>query len=76
MAHQYTESNNNRVSDPSYTVNEFCAAERISRSMLYKMWAAGYGPDFYLVGVTRRITHRARIDFQRQREAAAAKSAA
>jgi hypothetical protein len=24
------------VHDPSYTVDEFCAAERMSRSMLYK----------------------------------------
>jgi hypothetical protein len=75
---RYLESKTNRVysiSDPTYTVNEFCSAERMSRSMLYKMWAAGIGPDYYLVGSTRRITHHARIEFQRRREAAA-KSAA
>jgi hypothetical protein len=60
------------VSDPSYTVDQFCAAERMSRSMLYKAWSEGWGPDFYWVGVTRRITHRARQEWQRQREAAAA----
>ena len=59
------------VSDPSYTVDQFCAAERMSRSMLYKAWAEGWGPDFYWVGVTRRITHRARQAWQREREAAA-----
>jgi hypothetical protein len=53
------------VNDPSYTVDEFCAAERMSRSMLYS-------PEFYWVGVTRRITHRARLEWQRQREAEAA----
>ena len=60
------------VHDPSYTVDEFCAAERMSRSMLYKAWAEGWGPEFYCVGVTRRITHRARLEWQRQREAEAA----
>ena len=60
------------VNDPSYTVDEFCAAERMSRSMLYKAWAEGWGPEFYWVGVTRRITHRARLEWQRQREAEAA----
>ena len=63
---------NAAVNDPSYTVDDFCAAERMSRSMLYKAWAEGWGPDFYRVGVTRRITHRARLEWQRQREAEAA----
>lgn len=60
------------VNDPSYTVDQFCAAERMSRSMLYKAWAEGWGPDFYRIGVTRRITHRARLAWQREREAEAA----
>jgi hypothetical protein len=47
------------VHDPSYTVNGFCAAEQISRSLLYELWRAGKGPDYYWAGVTRRITHRA-----------------
>ena len=63
---------NAAVNDPSYTVDEFCAAERMSRSMLYKACTEGCGPDFYRVGVTRRITHRARHEWQRQREAEAA----
>ena len=63
---------NAAVNDPSYTIDEFCAAERMSRSMLYKAWAQGWGPVFYRVGVTRRITHRARLEWQRQREAEAA----
>jgi hypothetical protein len=60
-----------RVSDPSFTIDEFCAAERISRSMLYKFWCEGRGPRFYLNGSHRRITQRARLDWQSQREAAA-----
>jgi hypothetical protein len=57
--------------DPSLTIDEFCTAERISRSQLYKAWAEGWGPEFYLNGSHRRITQRARLEWQRQREAAA-----
>jgi hypothetical protein len=53
----------------SYTVEEFCTAERMSRSMLYKLWAQGRGPRFYMVGTVRRISHRARIEWQQAREA-------
>ena len=75
QVNQYTVSKKNRVysiDDASYTLAEFCAAERISRSMLYKLWAAGLGPDFYWVGVTRRITHAARLAWQAARMADAA----
>jgi hypothetical protein len=58
--------------DPSLTVDQFCRAENISRSMLYRAWSEGWGPKFYRVGVTRRITHRARLEWQSEREAAAA----
>jgi hypothetical protein len=40
--------------------------------MLYRAWAEGWGSKFYKVGVTRRITHRARLEWQHEREAAAA----
>jgi hypothetical protein len=55
--------------EPSYTVDEFCAAERISRVKLYEMWKLGHGPRFYLNGRCRRITHKARLDWQAEREA-------
>ena len=51
---------------------QICQAEKISRSMLYRAWSEGWGPKFYRVGVTRRITYRARLEWQREREAAAA----
>jgi len=57
--------------EPSYTIDEFCEAERISRSKLYQHWKEGCGPLFYWNGVTRRITHRARLQWQAEREAAA-----
>jgi hypothetical protein len=58
------------MSDQSYTVDEFCEAERLSRSMIYKLWQQGQGPRFYMVGSVRRISHDARIEWQRQLEAA------
>ena len=61
-----------RASDASLTIGEFCQAEKMSRSMLYRAWSEGWGPTFYWVGVTRRITYRARLRWQREREAAAA----
>jgi hypothetical protein len=61
-----------QVDDPTYTVNEFCAAERISRAQLYEDWSAGRGPRFFYNGKCRRISHEARIEWRRQREAEAA----
>jgi hypothetical protein len=56
--------------DQSYTINEFCAAERLSRAMLYKLWAEGKGPRWFNVGTHRRISHEARVAWRRQLEAA------
>ena len=55
--------------EPSYTVNEFCMAERISRVALYDFWKQGRGPRFYMNGRCRRITHSARLEWQREMEA-------
>jgi hypothetical protein len=55
--------------EPSYTVDEFCKAERISRVALYAMWRDGRGPRFYMNGRCRRITHKARLYWQAAREA-------
>jgi hypothetical protein len=70
-ARQHPKMEGTPVFEPSYTVDEFCTAERMSRSMLYKAWQEGWGPRFYLNGVSKRITHEARLEWQRQREAAA-----
>ena len=58
------------ITDRSLTVDEFCAAEHMSRAMLYRAWAEGWGPDFYRIGIRRRITQRARLKWQGEREAA------
>jgi hypothetical protein len=55
--------------EPSYSVDEFCKAERISRVALYAFWKRGKGPRYYMNGRCRRITHQARQTWQRQREA-------
>jgi len=62
--------------EPSYNVSDFCEAESISRVQLYEFWKQGKGPRFYLNGVRRIITHQARLDWQREREAEAAAEAA
>ena len=44
------------MSNQSYTVDEFCKTERMSRSMLYKLWSPGQGPRWYYHGKARRIS--------------------
>jgi hypothetical protein len=56
------------MSDQSYTVNEFCADEKISRAHLYILWKRGEGPKYYLVGSRRRITEAARKEWHQRQE--------
>jgi hypothetical protein len=63
------------LDDPSYTISEFCAAERISRGMLYKLWGQGRGPRRFYIGAAPRISHQARVEWRRQLEAEASKPA-
>ena len=53
----------------TYTVREFCRAEHIAVSTLYKLWKAGRGPRSYCIGASRRITEQARQDWHRVLEA-------
>jgi hypothetical protein len=50
--------------EPSYTPDEFCISERISKVSLYAMWKQGKGPRYYMNGKCRRIPHSARIEWQ------------
>jgi hypothetical protein len=59
--------------ETSYTINEFCEAERVSRSLLYRAWKEGWGPRFHFVGTHKRISPEARLAWRREREAAASK---
>lgn len=64
------------MTDQSLTISEFCAAEKLSRSMLYKLWSEGKGPRFFNIGIHKRISSEARTEWRRQREAEAATEAA
>jgi hypothetical protein len=61
------------MKEPSYTIAEFCDAENICRGMYYKLKRAGKGPREMAVGTHKRISHAARIDWQRDREVEAAR---
>jgi hypothetical protein len=54
----------------AYTIGEFCAAHRISRSKLYQLWATGVGPRFIQVGSKKIITVEAAADWRSGGEAA------
>ena len=56
------------TTNQSYTPVELAKAKRMSRAMLYKLWRQGKGPRYYTIGNRRRITHEARIEWQRERE--------
>jgi hypothetical protein len=55
----------------SLSIDQFCAAENINRSMYYKLRRLGLGPREMAVGAVRRISAKAREDWHRQREGAA-----
>jgi len=59
-----------------FTVAEFCAAHRISRSLLYLEWKAGTGPRFLRVGTRILITREAAAQWRVERERNTADSAA
>ena len=50
----------------AYDTLEFCAAHRISRSQLYKLWRAGVGPRFMRLGKSVRDFERGRRPMARR----------
>jgi hypothetical protein len=54
---------------PSYTIDEFCKAERISRAMYYKLSRMGKAPRSFNVGTAIRISPEARRAWRAEREA-------
>lgn len=58
--------------DESFTIQEFCAAEKISRAFFYKLQKAGNAPLTYPLGSNRRISREAYLAWRaaRQNEAA------
>jgi excisionase family DNA binding protein len=59
----------------SFTIDEFCAAEKISRSFFYKLQSQGKAPKTYPVGRTRRIRGAAIEAWRTAREAETAQAA-
>jgi hypothetical protein len=55
-----------------FTVPEFCAWARISRSNLYQAWANGTGPRFFKINASTRVSRRAAVEWVAEREAASA----
>jgi hypothetical protein len=53
-----------------YTVAEFCAAHKLSRSKLYQLWRSGLGPRSIKIGSKNLITAEAARDWRRQLELA------
>jgi hypothetical protein len=56
----------------SFTVQEFCGRNGISKGLYYKLDKLGLGPRYFLVGVKeqhRRITTEAEREWQSSREA-------
>jgi hypothetical protein len=60
----------------TYTIIEFCNAERMSRGMWYKLAAQGKAPRIYYVGNSPRISHEAREEWRAKLEAEAANGGA
>ncbi|HKA78130.1 MAG TPA: transcriptional regulator [Pseudolabrys sp.] len=60
------------MTDESLTIAEFCAAEKISRTTFQKICSQGKGPRTFNVGTKRLISHEARKEWRRAREAEAA----
>ena len=60
------------ATDPSFTIAEFCAAEKICRASFYNLKKQGKAPRLMLVGNQTRIRAEARADWHREREAEAA----
>ena len=60
------------MSEHSYSVDEFCQAERISRVLFYKLLKEGRGPRIMKVGNRTTISPAARVEWHALMEAQAA----
>lgn len=59
------------MDDHSYTIKEFCEAERMSRGQFYAALREGWGPRYFRNGTHMRISADARREWREAREAAA-----
>lgn len=56
------------IFEPSYTITSFCRAEGFTRPEYYKLKRNGRGPKEMRNGRCIRISHRARLDWQKKME--------
>jgi predicted DNA-binding transcriptional regulator AlpA len=75
LEHAPKRDRTNRLAIPhadyeALSVVEFCEIHGVSRSLLYKLWAAGQGPKFFKAGARRLISKEAAAAWRREREAA------
>jgi hypothetical protein len=61
--------------EQAVTIDEFCAARRISKSFFYKLRTTGRGPRLLKLGRVTRITAEAAREFDLANEAAAVTAA-
>ncbi len=54
-----------------YTLPEYCAAEKVSRSKVYEEWRRGEGVEFFRRGAKILISHEARVRHRERLERAA-----
>jgi len=60
---------------PSFTIREWCAHRKVSRSMFYKLREKGKAPRTHRAGVKHLISPDADAEWLRAREAEAAGAA-
>jgi hypothetical protein len=61
----------NLAHNESLTIAEWCALRKVSRAMLYKLWAMGLGPRRHYAGTKVLISPTADAKWLAEREAAA-----
>ncbi|MGA7995644.1 MAG: hypothetical protein WCA28_12135 [Bradyrhizobium sp.] len=54
--------------DESFTIKEFCAAEKICRASFYNLQSQGKAPQTYPVGNQRRISREAYVAWRTARQ--------
>jgi hypothetical protein len=60
-----------QMNRPSFTIESWCSTRQVSRSMFYKLKAAGKAPRVHYAGIKPLISSEADAEWLRQAEAEA-----
>ena len=52
----------------NFEISEFCVSHRMSRSLLYKLWKEGSGPEFMKVGTRTLISKESAARWRKRME--------